>query len=113
MDDDVRAYIDGIAAEHRPLFDRVHGLILEAHPEAVVTIAYTIPTYRAGRRRLHVGTWRHGLSIYGWPADRDAGFAARHPELLSGKRTLRVRPRDAAALSDDELRSFLAAALAD
>jgi hypothetical protein len=34
MDDDVRDYIDGIAPEHRPLFDRLHRLILEAHPDA-------------------------------------------------------------------------------
>ena len=34
MDDAVRDYIDAIAPEHRPLFDRLHRLILEAHPDA-------------------------------------------------------------------------------
>lgn len=34
VDAGVRANVDGIAAEHRPLFDRIHGLILAAYPEA-------------------------------------------------------------------------------
>ena len=79
----------------RPLFDRVHGLVLECHPEAEVALAYGMPAYRVGRRRLSVGVWKHGVSIYGFRADRDGGFVARHPTLSSGKGTLRLRPRDA------------------
>lgn len=111
MDERVRAYIDNIAAEHRPLFDRLHGLILEAHPTAEVRISYDIPTYQVGSRKLFVGAWRHGISIYGWPPDRDAGFAGRHPSLLSGKRTIRLRPGDAALIPDAELLDFVRAAL--
>ena len=33
-DDAVQAYVDAIDAEHRPLFDRLHGLIVAACPEA-------------------------------------------------------------------------------
>ena len=33
MDDAVREYIDAIAPEHRPLFDRLHRLILEVCAE--------------------------------------------------------------------------------
>ena len=53
-----------------------------------------------------------------WRAAQQAGthqasrvFAARHPELLYGKRTIRVRPRDAAHIADDELRDFAREAL--
>jgi uncharacterized protein YdhG (YjbR/CyaY superfamily) len=112
VDDAVRDYIDGIAAEHRPLFDRMHRLILEVHPEAVVVLSYGIPAYRVGRRRLYVGAWRHGVSIYGWPQDRDAGFTSRHPELRTGKGTIQLRPEDAAAIPDDEFRDLVRAALA-
>jgi len=63
MDDAVRRYIDGIAPENRPLFDRIHRLVLEAHPDAVVVLSYQIPTYKLGQRRLFVGAWRHGISI--------------------------------------------------
>src|SRR6516225_2709839 len=85
MDEAVRAYIDVIAPEYRALFDRLHRLILAAHPDAALALSYQIPTYRVGNRRLYVGAWQHGLSVYGWQADRDAGFSARHPELKAGK----------------------------
>lgn len=111
MNKDVQDYIDAIAADHRPLFDRMHGLILQAHPSAQVMISYDIPTYQVGTRKLFMGAWKHGISLYGWPADRDAGFAARHPALLSGKRTIRLRPADAALIPDDELLAFVRAAL--
>lgn len=109
----MRDYIDGIPAEHRPLFDRLHRLILEAHPGAAVVISYRIPTYKVGSRRLHVGAWNHGVSLYGWQQDRDAGFATRHPALVSGRATIRLRPEDAAALPDDELRDLARAVLDD
>ena len=44
MDDAVRNYIDAIAPQHRPLFDRLHRLVLEAHPDAVVVLSYQMPT---------------------------------------------------------------------
>ena len=86
MDEAVKGYIDAIPSEHRVLFDRLHRLILEAHPEATVALSYGIPAYRAG-------------------------FSARHPEFLASKATIRLRPRDAAGLGDDELRDFVRATL--
>ena len=111
MDDAVRHYIDAITAEHRPLFDRVHRLVLEAHADAALVLSYRIPTYKVGRRRLYVGVWKHGVSIYGWEQGRDAGFTARHPELKTGKGTIQLRPDDAAGIPDDELRNLVRAAL--
>jgi uncharacterized protein YdhG (YjbR/CyaY superfamily) len=112
MDDAVRDYIDAIAPEHRPLFDRLHRLILEVHPDAAVVLSYQIPTYKVGRRRLFLGVWRHGVSVYGWQEGRDGGFATRHPELRTSTGTIRLRPEDAAAIGDDELRDLVRAALA-
>ena len=74
MDEAVQSYIDGIDPAHRPLFDRIHRLILAAHPDAAVVLSYQIPTYKVGRRRLYVGAWQHGISIYGWRQGRDGGF---------------------------------------
>jgi uncharacterized protein YdhG (YjbR/CyaY superfamily) len=111
MDEAVRAYIDGIAPAHRPLFDRVHRLILAAHPDAAVVLSYQMPTYKVGRRRLCVGAWQHGISIYGWQQDRDAGFTDRHPELRTSKGTIRLRPQDAAGITDDELGGLVGGAL--
>ena len=53
------------------------------------------------------------MSIYGWQEGRDAGFTARHPELKTGKGTIRLRPETAAAIPDDELRDLARAALDD
>jgi len=111
MDDAVRQYVDSIAPERRPLFDRLHRLIFEAHPDAEVVLSYQMPTFVVGRCRLYVGVWKHGLSIYGWEHGRDAGFAARHPELANDKGTIRLGPVAAAGIPDDELRSFVHAAL--
>ena len=111
MDEAVQSYIDGVDPAHRPLFDRLHRLILAAHPDAAVVLSYQIPTYKVGRRRLYVGAWQHGISLYGWRQDRDGGFIARHPELKSSKGTIKLRPQDAAAIADDELLGLVSAAL--
>jgi uncharacterized protein YdhG (YjbR/CyaY superfamily) len=111
VDENVRRYVEGIAADHRGLFDRVNGLIREAYPEAVVKLSYRIPSYWVGKRRLYVGVWKHGLSVYGWPQGSEADFIARHPELKTSKGTIQIRPRDAASLSDGELLELVHAAL--
>lgn len=107
----MRAYVDAIPAAHRPLFDRMHRLVMEAHPDATVGISYQMPTYRRSGRRLFVGVWRHGVSVYGWSEGHDAGFAGRHPELRTSTGTIRLRPADAAGIPDDELRDLVRAAL--
>jgi uncharacterized protein YdhG (YjbR/CyaY superfamily) len=111
IDEAAQGYIDAIAAEHGPLFDRLHRLILAAHPDAAMVLSYKIPTYTVGNRRLYVGAWKHGLSIYGWQQGRDDAFSSRHPALKTSKGTLRLWPEDAAAILDDELSDLVRAAL--
>jgi uncharacterized protein YdhG (YjbR/CyaY superfamily) len=111
VDEAVGAYIDEIAAAHRPLFDRLHGLILEAYPDVAIVLSYKMPTYKRDGGRLFVGAWKHGISVYGWDEGRDAGFLARHPGLKTSTGTIRLRPEDAADISDDELRDLVRAAL--
>ena len=113
MDDAVQQYIDAIPAAHRPLFDRVHGLILEVQPDAQVMMSYGIPTYKVGKARLYLGEWKHGVSIYGWQQGHDGGFVDRHPELKKSKGTIQLRPETADAVTDDELRDLVRATFAD
>ena len=108
----MQAYIDAIDAEQRPLFDRIQGLILAARPEAEVRISYDIPTYEVDGRRLYLGVWKHGVSIYGWGRGRDGGFVDAHPELRHGRGTIRIRPAEAAGVTDAELTDLVRAALA-
>src|SRR5271165_2666759 len=102
MDEAVRTYIDAIPPDTRPLFDRLHRLILATRPDAEVVLSYKMPTYRVGSRSLHVGAWQHGVSIYGWRRGRDPAFTHDHPELLTGRSTIRLRSEDAAGIPDEE-----------
>jgi len=111
VDEAVRAYIEGIPAERRPLFDRLHRVVLEAFPDAEVVLSYKIPTYKLGRGKLYVGVWKHGLSIYGWPREHAEEFGARHPGLVTSKGTIQIRPQDAADISDEEFSDLARAAL--
>lgn len=113
MDDAVQRYFDAIAADHRPLFDRLHRLILEEYPDVTLAISYQIPCYRVGGHRLYVGAWKHGLSVYGWRQGSDAGFVTRHPELRTSKGTIQLSPEAAAGLPDSELRELVRLALGD
>ena len=113
MTPDVAAYVDAIDPERRPLFDRVHRLVMDVQPNAQMVLSYKMPTYVVGARRLHVGVWKHGLSFYGWQPGQDGGLAGRHPRLDNGKGTLRLPLSEAAQITDDELRAFLVAALND
>lgn len=66
----------------------------------------------AGQRRLYLGAWKHGVSVYGSQRDRGGGFTARHPGLVTSKGTIRPRPADAAGTGDEELLALARAALA-
>jgi uncharacterized protein YdhG (YjbR/CyaY superfamily) len=112
MNRDVQRYINGIAPEHRPMFDRLQGLVLDVHPEAKIDWSYKMPTYRVGERRIFLAVWKHGLSIYGVGPGRDAGFLTRHSALIASRGTIRLKPKDAADIPDDEFREMIRAALA-
>lgn len=107
----MQAYIDAIDPEFRALFDRVQRLIFEAQPTAETLLSYQMPTFKVGAHRLYVGVWKHGVSFYGWQEGEDGGFAARHPDLLSGKGTIRLRADAAEAIDDDEIRELARVAL--
>jgi hypothetical protein len=111
VDEGVRDYIAAIPADFRPLFDRFHRLILDARPDADVVLSYQMPSYKVGSRRLYLGVWKHGLSVYGWRGGEDDDFVTRHPELKTSTGTLRLRPEDAAAISDDEILGLVRATL--
>jgi uncharacterized protein YdhG (YjbR/CyaY superfamily) len=85
VDEAARAYIDAIAPEHRPLFDRIHGLVQAVHPDASLTLSYRMPTYKVGERRLFVGVWKHGISMYGWKQEEAASFVERHPATKTSR----------------------------
>lgn len=106
---DVRAYLDGVAAEHRLLWDRIERIVRVLHPDVELCISYDMPTFVLAEHRLPVGVWKHGLSLYGLDESNDAGFIARHPELSSGRGTVKLPTKRADDLTDEELTATLAA----
>ena len=111
MDDGVRSYIGAMAPEQRPLFDRLHRLVLRLHPEATLVLSYKMPTYKVGKRRLYIGAWKHGVSIYRWQQGKESAFSSKHPQAKTSKGTIRLRLADSDAISDDELGGLVRAAL--
>jgi hypothetical protein len=113
MDAATKAYIDDIGPENRPLFDRVHGLIVGAFPDVEVGISYQMPVYRRAGRSMNVGVWKHGVSIYGWGDPASLSILERHPELSSGRGTLRITREVADDIADAELVELVRGALSD
>lgn len=91
MDAAAQGYIDAIPETHRPLFDRLHSLILDLYPDAAVLISYGIPTYRVGRGRVYLGLWKGGVSLHAVPVE---AFRERHPAIKTGKGSLNFRVTD-------------------
>ncbi len=105
------AYLAALPAASRAMVERLLGLACDVVPDAAVVMSYGIPTVRSGRRRFHVGAWKHGVSVYGWHDGHDGGFTAAHPDLVHGRSTLRFSEAELAAVGDDELRALAAATL--
>ncbi len=93
------------------MWDRVERIVRQLHPDVEMRITYDMPTFVVGDHRLPVGVWKHGLSLYGLHESNDAGFIARHPDLSSGRGTVKLPTKRAAEFSDDELSAMLAAVL--
>ncbi len=113
MDAAARAYIDSIDIDNRPLFDRIHRLIVGQFPDVEVGVAYQMPVYRRAGRSVNVGAWKHGVSIYGWGDRENLSILERHPDLSSGKGTLRIPRKVAEDISDAELVELVRSALGD
>ncbi len=110
MDAAAARYVDAIDPQHRPLFDRLHGLILRRHPGVAVGLSYGMPTYRVDGRSLVVGVWKHGLFLYGMEVVAAAEVIQRHG-LRTSKGTIQIRAGDAASMSDDEIAALVHVAL--
>lgn len=109
---DVNAYVTAIPVEDRALLHRLERIIKETYPGLAPQISYNMLCWRRGQRRLYVGSWKHGLSIYGWSQGRERSVTDLHPGLKSSKGTIRLTPAKATELTDSELRILIVAALA-
>lgn len=112
QDSPVQDYIQSMTADQQALLDRLRRLIGEVRPGLAPVISYKMLCWRAGDRRLFVGAWAHGLSVYGWRQGQETAFTDRHPELKTSKGTIRLTTAAAGDLTDDDLLILVRAALA-
>ena len=105
---EVAAYIAGVPAEHRELFDRLHALVLETLPDARVVLSYKMPAYVVPGGRVSLSAGKAGVSIATTVPEPVAAFHARHPRFKAGKVTVLFPPD--ADLPVDDLRALVRAA---
>lgn len=57
-------YIEGCAAEARPILRRVRATIARAAPGATETISYRIPAFKRGRILVYFAAFKHHIGLY-------------------------------------------------
>ena len=105
MDPAVRAYIKAIPASHRPLFDRLHGLILALHPDVDMAISYAVVRHRTSKGDVFLGIWKGGVSLHAVDSALIEEFKARHPKIKTGKGSLNFKVTD--EFTDAEVRKVI------
>lgn len=89
LPDEVVRYIAALPTTHRPLFDRLHNLILDELPDAEVVIAYQIPLYKVGGRHVGLNCRRAGgVTLTTTAPDHIAEFRRRHPQFKTNKASI-------------------------
>ena len=90
MDPAIAEYVNAIPPEHRPLFDRIHRLILDTCPDATVVLSYKMPTYRPAPGGCTSGCGNTGCPCTGGKGRATAGSPP-------GTRTCRPAPAPSAS----------------
>jgi uncharacterized protein YdhG (YjbR/CyaY superfamily) len=106
----IAAYIARVPEARRERALALHGLILSQFPQAGVSFARRMPTYRLGENFVAWASRKGQLSLYASSEAPIAGFRARHPEVDAGKGCLRFGDRQRLPLAD--LAQVVRAALA-
>ena len=109
MADTFEQYAEGVPVAFRPMFDRLHALILEVRPEAEVVMQYQVPTYKVGKAKVFLGIWKRGVTLYTTdPANLDE-FKLAHPKTKVNKASINFRADQ--DLPEDDVRAVVERAL--
>jgi uncharacterized protein YdhG (YjbR/CyaY superfamily) len=84
MNEEVQLFVDAVPGDRRPLFDRLHAIIMSLYPEASPVMWYRVPTYRTKTGWLALGYWKNGVSLYTNGRHNIAEFKAKHPRIRTG-----------------------------
>ena len=89
------AFIAQVPDPDRPLFDRLHALILDERPDADVVISYGIPLYKVGKRHVGLNPRRvGGVTLTTTSPDHIEAFRRRHPGFRTNVASIRFDRAD-------------------
>lgn len=103
MSDDTHGigrYLARVPEARRERARALHGLIMHLFPQATVSLAHRVPTYRLGENFIAWGSTQRHLAVYTCSGERIAGFRAQHPEVQAGLGCLRFRDSQRLPLAD-------------
>lgn len=99
MNEGVQRYFDAVPEERKPLFDKLHALIMGLYPNAEVVMWYRMPTYRAKSGWVAMANQKHWVSLYTNSALHIAEFKAKYPAIRTGKACINFRDTDPVPLA--------------
>ncbi|MHB0856633.1 MAG: DUF1801 domain-containing protein [Anaerolineae bacterium] len=102
MNDQVQRFMNAVPEDRKPLFDRLHALILSLYPDAQIVISYQVPTYKVKSGWVALGYWKAGVSLYTNNPQHIAEFAARHPHIKTNKASINLKLTDEVPMEDLE-----------
>jgi uncharacterized protein YdhG (YjbR/CyaY superfamily) len=94
MNKEVQLYVDAVPDERKPLFDRLHALIMGLYPNAEVVMSYRIPTYRAKSGWIALANQKHYVSLYTSGEHHIMEFKAKYPAIKTGKGCINFKEAD-------------------
>ena len=83
--------------------EKLHTMISDLYPKAVVDMAYRMPTYRVGDGWVAMANQKHYISIYTCGQHHIEPFKAKYPHIKTGKGCINLRDRDEIPFSDLKL----------
>ena len=94
MNKEVQRYVDSIPQERKPLFDKLHKLILSLYPNAEVVMWFRMPTYRAKSGWVALANHKHHISLYTNGKHNIAEFKAKYPKMKTGTGCISFKDTD-------------------
>lgn len=100
MDKEVQQYVEAVPEERKPLFDKLHTLILGLYPDAEIVMSYKIPTYKAKSGWVALANQKQYVSLYTNDENYIAAFKSKHPSIKTGKACINFKESDPVPLAD-------------
>jgi uncharacterized protein YdhG (YjbR/CyaY superfamily) len=91
---EVKHYFASIPAERQALVSRLHALIIDLYPDAVLDMSYRMPTYRTKAGWVALASQKHYVSLYTCSESHLARFKKKHPAIRTGKGCINFKTTD-------------------